>query len=202
MTDWCECKLMNKNDDMSNYSPYKLDLRVTRTHKLLSQALFELLSKAPFEKITVKDICSKAMVSRAGFYNHFEDKYHLLLFCMEELKEQVNQKIDFTQKDFIIENVLQLIYDNGRMFKSLFEQETNNEVRKMFDTVFSEEVQLFLKEQQALHPEKTEISIPMLASFLSGGIIHLIQWWVDEEYQTAIPELRALISKSFEVYLK
>ena len=57
---------------------YKEDLRIVRTRKLLSTALFDLLESTPYEKISVMDICEKAMVHRATFYNHFEDKEHLL----------------------------------------------------------------------------------------------------------------------------
>ena len=55
----------------------KEDLRVVRTRKLLCKALFELLEEVPFDKISVTDICDKAMVHRATFYNHFESKEHL-----------------------------------------------------------------------------------------------------------------------------
>ena len=35
----------------------KEDLRVRRTKKLLSNSLFSLIKKKPFEKVTVCDIC-------------------------------------------------------------------------------------------------------------------------------------------------
>ena len=58
----------------------KTDLRVRRTYKLLSDALISLMKVKPFEKISVMDICNEAMVHRATFYTHFEDKYQLLKF--------------------------------------------------------------------------------------------------------------------------
>ena len=57
-------KIINKNED-------KEDLRVIRTRKLLSTALFDLMAEKDFSQITVNDICEKAMVRRATFYNHF-----------------------------------------------------------------------------------------------------------------------------------
>ena len=63
----------------------KEDLRVRRTYKLLSQALLSLLLEKSFEEIFVTDICERAMVHRTTFYKHFEDKYHLLDFCVQEL---------------------------------------------------------------------------------------------------------------------
>jgi len=41
----------------------KEDLRIRRTKKLLSNALFELIKKKPFDKVSVCDICD-AYVSK------------------------------------------------------------------------------------------------------------------------------------------
>src|SRR5579883_501383 len=54
------------------------DLRVRRTHKLLWEALMAELAYRPFEEITVREICERAMVHRSTFYMHYEDKYALL----------------------------------------------------------------------------------------------------------------------------
>ena len=59
----------------------KLDARkrktmaARRTLKILTLALTQLLQVKPFEKISVIDICEKALVPRATFYNYFDDKY-------------------------------------------------------------------------------------------------------------------------------
>jgi AcrR family transcriptional regulator len=54
------------------------DPRVRRTQQLLQQAFLDLLMQNSFEAITVKDITQRAMVNRATFYAHFDDKYALL----------------------------------------------------------------------------------------------------------------------------
>ena len=54
------------------------DPRVQRTQHLLQQAFLKLLMQDSFEAVTVKDIARQAMVNRATFYAHFDDKYALL----------------------------------------------------------------------------------------------------------------------------
>src|SRR5216683_4012760 len=61
------------------------DLRIRRTHKLLWEALMTELSLRPFEEITVKEICERAMVHRSTFYKHYEDKYALLEQGMRQM---------------------------------------------------------------------------------------------------------------------
>ena len=63
----------------------KTDMRVVRTRTLLKNALLELLAENSLEKITVMDICEKSMIHRATFYKHFEDKYQLFSYAIEDL---------------------------------------------------------------------------------------------------------------------
>ncbi|WP_212959029.1 MULTISPECIES: TetR/AcrR family transcriptional regulator, partial [Bacillus] len=52
------------------------DLRIRRTHKLLVEALVELMiqPKQKYSSLTINQICEYAMVHRTTFYKHFEDK--------------------------------------------------------------------------------------------------------------------------------
>jgi AcrR family transcriptional regulator len=58
--------------------PARVDPRVTRTRKLIRDALVSLLAEKNFESITVQDIAGRATVNRATFYAHFTDKFALL----------------------------------------------------------------------------------------------------------------------------
>jgi AcrR family transcriptional regulator len=58
--------------------PPRIDPRVTRTQKLIRDALAALLAEKNFESISVADIADRATVNRATFYAHFTDKFALL----------------------------------------------------------------------------------------------------------------------------
>jgi AcrR family transcriptional regulator len=62
------------------------DLRVIKTRNACSGALLSLLRQRNFNKITVYDICNEALVSRAAFYMHFNDKYALVSHWLTEEK--------------------------------------------------------------------------------------------------------------------
>ena len=55
-----------------------LDLRITKTDKIIKDAFLELADNIGFEKITVINLTKKAMISRTTFYSHYKDKYDLL----------------------------------------------------------------------------------------------------------------------------
>ncbi|HNP73023.1 MAG TPA: TetR/AcrR family transcriptional regulator [Kouleothrix sp.] len=69
---------------MSQNSPAE-DLRVQRTRKLLREALIDLTTEKGFAALTVQDITERAMVNRATFYRHYEDKYDLAMSTIGEV---------------------------------------------------------------------------------------------------------------------
>ena len=54
------------------------DKRITKTRKNLKHTLVDMMTEMPFEKITVKEICERAIISRITFYNYYGDKFALL----------------------------------------------------------------------------------------------------------------------------
>jgi AcrR family transcriptional regulator len=51
---------------------------VRRTQKLLREALVDLIEERGFDALTVGEITTRAMVSRAAFYRNYQDKFDLV----------------------------------------------------------------------------------------------------------------------------
>ena len=68
------------------------DRRVTRTRRLLKQALVDLTSEQTFETITLRDITDRADIGYATFFRHYDGKDELMLEIftgiIEELESQ------------------------------------------------------------------------------------------------------------------
>lgn len=60
----------------------KIDLRVVKTKENITHSFLELLEKKSIEKITVKELCEKARISRNTFYQHHQYKvmHHISLW--------------------------------------------------------------------------------------------------------------------------
>jgi AcrR family transcriptional regulator len=72
---------------MSHEEP--IDLRIRRTHKFLQEAMIELISEKGFDVLTVGDIAERAMINRATFYRHYQDKYDLVAKIFEETTNEL-----------------------------------------------------------------------------------------------------------------
>lgn len=151
------------------------DLRVRRTRKLLSDALFNLLSRNDFKKINVNDICEIAMVNRATFYNHFNDKEDLLKYMLDDIQEKMFEKsienATFNSSkemyitlisnviDFLIENydkVVQIMKNNSEKMTSLL----TNTIKKS--------IKYLLSKNQ--FDEKYTLPTDIIVNFFTGGL--------------------------------
>ena len=105
----------------------KVDLRIRKTKSNLYKSLLKLMQEKEFEDIRVSDICTDAHINRSTFYDHFNDKYELLLACMKELQNDLvsRLKIDTkttTIKDFYFELLMVLsdyVEKNMKLYSSL-----------------------------------------------------------------------------------
>jgi AcrR family transcriptional regulator len=66
-----------------------MDRRILRTRTRLHRALMALISRAPYDAITVADICEEAGVGRSTFYLHFAGKDDLKRSGLKEFNRQL-----------------------------------------------------------------------------------------------------------------
>lgn len=87
----------------------KTDPRILRTRKLIMDSFIELSGKKEFKDITIKDITTEAMVNRATFYYHFQDKYDLLEKVLSEVL-LINLESDKGKQNELNEEVLVSVF--------------------------------------------------------------------------------------------
>lgn len=66
-----------------------MDIRIEKTKKSIINAFIELRSRRPLEKVTVKELCEKAMINKSTFYSHYSDVYDLSAQLENEVIESV-----------------------------------------------------------------------------------------------------------------
>ena len=109
----------------------------------LAESLELLMQEKPFDKITIKQICDRAGVIRATFYNHFEDKYAALDYIADELLHE-EQKVFVASKDIVhvILSLCEMIYDHRAFFQRAFQVQGQND----FDNMFTRHIAQLIEE--------------------------------------------------------
>jgi Transcriptional regulator len=181
----------------------KEDLRVRRTYKLLSQALLSLLLEKSFEEIFVTDICERAMVHRTTFYKHFEDKYHLLDFCVKELIGNFDREEDYqinsseTMKDYYMNLIRKsLIYmsENKDLLMTGILRAGNNSALPMLHRSVYNLIETKLHDNEKLGFYHT-IPRTIIAQFYAGALISASIWWLENDTSISIDQMVQYISQ-------
>ena len=130
------------------------DLRVQRTYILLKDSLFKLLSKKAFEDIRVNDICNLAMIHRTTFYHHFQDKYELLEFCIQDIEQELLKKINrdnyTNSRKFytnLIMGLLEYIAEKKSIFQNVLKHNSENSITEIFMKIMLITLLLFYKKK-------------------------------------------------------
>lgn len=152
----------------------KEDLRVKRTRKLLSQALLSLIEHHSFHSISVKEICEEAMVHRATFYTHFNDKYDLLAYSLKEIAEEFH----FTDSN--LEEVHLKLFNVAIKYKRLFSQLFLEE-RDSLRYVIRKEMTMGMKQEISSDAKTPSISTSseIGIAVLAGATLGVLNWWIE-----------------------
>ena len=115
-----------------------MDLREKKTKRSIRGAFLQLRARKPLERITVKELCALAEISKATFYLHYQDLY--------DLSDRLQQEV--------VRSILACIAHPER-----FVSEHERFVRELFDAFHAQQSLieiLFADTQTALLPVRIE----------------------------------------------
>ncbi|MFD3257280.1 TetR/AcrR family transcriptional regulator [Paenibacillus lentus] len=164
------------------------DLRVKRTHKLLYNALLELMENHPFESITVKQICDLAMVHRTTFYTHFQDKYDLLSRAMQQIADEEFKEFNdasFSPTDNFRE-LFSLALKHKKLFSHLLAEE-----RDSLRNLLRKEMGRGMKQYLVVHNlmEENDIDMQIKIEAYIGAVLGVLNWWIESKMPIDLDEM-------------
>ncbi|KMN45211.1 TetR/AcrR family transcriptional regulator [Bacillus sp. LK2] len=167
----------------------QLDLRIRRTHKLLWDSLFELLtkSKQKYSSITINQICDRAMVHRTTFYKHFEDKDALLASGFKQYYEEnfTIPLLDRLTKPF---QVMEQFLHHKEIGKILVSQMDDEQFIRFMHYQTHEMKKQEKQELNRLCNNHT-VPIELIIEFHSGVITTLSAWWLQNRKNVSAEEM-------------
>lgn len=180
---------------------FKEDLRIQKTRRDLRQSILELLKTNSLEKISVKEICDKAMVNRMTFYKYYEDKYLLFDDALNEIKDNIfnslpqNKSITSIEEASayfagILEIVIKYIEDNIDFIYTL-EQNSSTKLINIISYVCESGINDVLTEINKVKPLK--YSIAVTSSFIYGGFVSALTYLIHHKNTNYKKDLNLLI---------
>lgn len=174
----------------------KNDRRSKLTKKMLKDALLELLKEQPISKVTVKQLCEKADINRATFYNHFYDTRNVLEHIEEEycdnLKNKVINVLDSNNVPGFLVNLLTEMKSDKNLTQIITCENTKKGfIRKMLDTAHD----LIISHWSKLFKVKTKEKLEYVFSFLTTGSLSVINEWLKNNLKESPQEIAEILQR-------
>lgn len=160
----------------------KVDLRVQKTRRALTNALYELMSSKSLDEITVTEICEHAVIRKATFYKHFGDKTELLVYMIQEMQRISTEEntigydpcIPYSYYSGVFQYLLDFIDSNDRFVLNVLKSNSSFFIRNVLEEQIRWKIDEHLKQEDR---EDLRISHAMLSAIYSGAIVSCVIWW-------------------------
>lgn len=165
----------------------KQSIAAKRTLKSLLKALAELMEIQPIEKISVMDLCERAMIPRATFYNYFEDKYDLLHYFWHQLETEISPSFKETSDENLdmnamTSNMIKNFAKNMSKWKKISSANIHDILLPdLFNYLKKQALNKFASSPKDMM--KSSLPPELLASFYACAVIALGEWWVENKDQ-------------------
>lgn len=77
-----------------------MDIRIKKTKQAIINTFIGLRAHKPLEKITIKELCEKAMINKSTFYSHYEDIYALANDIEDQVVKDILSQIQHPELAF------------------------------------------------------------------------------------------------------
>ena len=173
----------------------KNDRRSQRTRQALGDALFELMMEKGYDAVSIKDIIERANVGRSTFYSHYADKDALFVSQLDRLMEVLNRDVPHEYSEanefFPSLGLLRHIKERWKLFRILTWGSGVDVLTRHLQKVLSGKIE----ERLTASGQKYEVPIPVLANFLSGSFLSLVNWWLDSKMKYSPEQVDEMFQK-------
>lgn len=155
-------------------------------------ALLDLMKTTPYKKISIKDICIAADLSRQTFYNFFNQKSEILDYWLYEQYKKSLSKISA--------NKSLTIFDITVIFSDYFE---NNEellqimIEEDLENIISNTISICITEyaNTVIQNIKSTDTCKYVNAFLTGAIVKTLICWFKDSKKLSTDEFSSLLTQ-------
>ena len=170
------------------------DLRIQRTHKFLQEAMIELITEKGFDAITVGDIAERAMINRATFYRHYQDKYDLMAKIFEETANHLVEQMKPFHKEpgqkeaetpLIWIQFFEHVAEHAKLYRAMLGKNGSSwfaaRMREHTITLMLEQERRWEHQVESRHQIDPAMPKTLPVLQLSHVLIGTIVWWLESE---------------------
>ncbi|AFG38211.1 TetR/AcrR family transcriptional regulator [Spirochaeta africana] len=175
------------------------DLRVQRTTRNLKRALQQLLWHQRLEEVKVQDICARAMVHRATFYAHYQDKYHLFQEILDDIAAEIEGNSrpsgpGVLPRQLYLQTAARAIDYVSRHREHLRDTLRSNKDSMAYFMIYNaaqDFITNLLKQYQQVNDYLLPVEV--ISRFTTAGLTGLVFYWVESDAPYTKQEMRRML---------
>lgn len=185
----------------------KIDLRILKTYKKLTDAMREIINETPIDDVTVFDLCERAGIRRATFYKHFRDKNDFLSTVIkaiiDDMTKTVSRSCDIASPvkyfSLFVKQVISYFNERPGMLENLISSSAFPVMLNMITSVIHTSLIEKLRDAES-NGVVLVTDIEATATFINGGISSLLVNYFMQKNVTEdelVGQTTALLQKIF-----
>lgn len=174
-----------------------MDMRVVKTRRAIRNALIELAEEKDVDKITVKELCERAEISKPAFYSHYGNIYDVV----DEVENEVVQKVCDQMSHRSIDDIAlpAMLHELG---EQVYQNPLRNVVRddaesgvlgRKFITAFVEQRQITMHE---IGKRRDFLAI----AFAFDGLMSIMQRMSQEQFERSVDDLSVVMRAAITAF--
>jgi len=161
------------------------DRRVQRTHRMLSEALIELVLERGWDSVSVQDVCERADVGRSTFYTHFADKEDLLVGGLHALGRFLRAQSAGNDRPLAFaRGLIEHVDEQRRLAKAMVGKRSGQVMQLRFRQLL---IDLVREDLEALTPSSPRLDATV--HYVAGALFELLIWWLEARTQLEAADL-------------
>ena len=172
-----------------------------RSKKLINEALADLLTEKPLDKITVTDVVSRADINRGTFYAHYKDipdvVDHLIHQTFSAIREAVIGQVHTPANVglALLTAIQQVLEEDLVFYRKILSSNASSIMQEQLVAIVSE---FMLEHKDRFYPGSQD-EYQIAIRFCAGGLSNLYRDWFSGKLSCSLNELtqigNALISR-------
>jgi len=156
----------------------RMDKRILKTKKKLTNTLLVLLSEKKIKDITVLELCKNANINRTTFYKYYKDIDDIVLKIEESLLMDLAKYIDDIKRNYLISftgRIIETISEHKETYTRLLgENGDHTFLRRILSLVYNESI----NEWEKLLKKASRNDLEKIYSFIVDGTIGIVEKWI------------------------
>ena len=174
----------------------KTNRRKPHARELLQKALIELISERDYDSITIQDIVERAHFGRTTFYKHYASKDELFISCHESIVSQFyfGPHHPYSRGELLspetphgVIAAYRHLAEARKLLYSTFQGKVSLPILRQIRDRSAREIEANLR--AAFAGVDSTVPLELLANYLAGAQIALVQWWLEKRRSQTPEEL-------------